>query len=90
MKNHLRHLEQVIQCNGLMDRMLCYDSGEPVGVDAGEAFGGFDLGVAVEDGFAVLVDVPAYVYAEHRAAEGVHKGEQALVAFSFAAVEVEG
>lgn len=69
---------------------LCHHAGEPVGVDAGEAFGGFDLGVAVEDGFAVLVDVPTYVYAEHLAAEGVHKGEEALVVFTFAAVEVEG
>ena len=51
------------------DEELRQERGEPGGVYAGEAFGRLDLRVALQDACAVLVDVPAYVDAEHLATE---------------------
>ena len=43
--------------------------GEPGGVDLFEAVGRAYLRVALQDAGAVLIDVPAYVDAQHLAAE---------------------
>ena len=75
--------------------MLHFDSclrhlrGEPGGVDLCKAVFRTDLGVALEDAGAVLVDVPAYIDSEHLAVKGVHECQDSFVTFSFVAVEVE-
>ena len=48
---------------------------EPGGVDFGEAVVGPHLRIALQDAGAVLVDVPAYVDAEHLSVETVVKSE---------------
>ena len=66
---------------------LPHESIHPGGVDAGEAAGGEDGGIALEDAETVLVDIEADVEGHHLAAG--REGESDFIVGAVEAVEAE-